>query len=183
MKPFLRVALLAVAALGALPASATAQVELEQKVKAAFLFNFMKFVTWPPDREPAEQQPYVLCVVDDQRFTRTLHLAIRGKVVSGRPVEVRELAGGAPLRVCHLVWLGAGPGPQATESVLRGAAGGGVLTVHEAEAAVPSGVIRLFLDQQRIRFEVNTAAAEREHLQLSSRLLGVAVRVQVATPP
>jgi hypothetical protein len=161
---------------------ARAQTELEHKVKAAFLFNFLKFVTWPTDRGPADGHPYVLCVIGDARFTRTLGQAVEDKSVSGHPLEVRDVVAGAALNGCHLAYLAPGPAAPAAESTLGTATGDGVLTVHESDVAVPSGVIRFFLDQQRVRFEINTAAAERRNLNLSSRLLGVAERVQVPVP-
>lgn len=183
MKTGLCSLLLAVFVLGGWPAPARAQTDLEHKVKAAFLFNFLKFVTWPPERTPAEREPYVLCVIGDARFTHTVEQAVQDKTVSGHAVEVRDLAPGAPLRACHLAYLAPGPAPSAAESALGSASANGVLTVHEAQAAVPSGVMRFFLDQKRVRFEINTAAAERENLRLSSRLMGVAERVQVSAPP
>lgn len=183
MKACLRGALLAVIVLGIWSAEAHAQIDLEQKVKAAFLFNFLKFVTWPQARTPADGKPYVMCVIDNESFTRTLALAIRDKTVSGHPVEVQDLAPGAPLGECHLAYLAPTASMEATESALVGASGLGVLTVHEADAAVPSGVIRFFLDQQRVRFEINTSAAQRENLHVSSRLMELAERVKVSIPP
>lgn len=184
MKACLRGALLAALVLGGWPVQAGAQTtDLEQKVKAAFLFNFLKFVTWPQGRVPADREPYVLCVIGDERFAHTVEQAIQDKTVSGHAVEVRGLAPGASLRACHLAHLAPGTSLSAAEAALGGASGGGILTVHEADAAVPSGVMRFFLDQQRVRFEINTTAAERENLQLSSRLMGVAERVQVSAPP
>lgn len=184
MNAFLRGALLVALVLGGWTTQAGAQTsELEQKVKAAFLFNFLKFVTWPQGRIPAQGEPYVLCVIGDERFTQTLRQGTQNKSVSGHAVEVRDLAPAAPLRACHLAYLAPASAASGAEAILGGAAGAGVLTVHEAGAAVPSGVMRFFLDQQRIRFEVNTAAAARENLHLSSRLMGVAERVEVSAPP
>lgn len=184
MNACLRGALLAAFVLGGWCAQASAQAtDLEQKVKAAFLFNFLKFVTWPQNRTPADREPYLLCVIGDERFTQALGQAVHNKTVSGHAVELRDLAPGASLRACHLAYLANDSAASAADAVLGTASGAGVLTVHEADAAVPSGVIRFFLDQQRVRFEINTAAAERENLQLSSRLMGVAERVQVSAPP
>ena len=183
MKACVRGALLAVIVLGIGCGNADAQDDLEQKVKAAFLFNFLKFVTWPPARAPEDGRPYVMCVLDDEPFTQTLAQVVRDKTVSGHPVQVQDRAPGASLRDCHLAYLAPGPSMQATESVLAGAAGAGIVTVHQADAAVPSGVIRFFLDQQRVRFEINTVAAQRENLHVSSRLMELAERVQVSTPP
>jgi len=159
-----------------------AQTDLEYQVKAAFLFNFLKFVTWPADHEPAEGGPYVLCVIADERFTQTLAGAIKDKSIAGHPVQVRPVAAGAPFRDCHIAYLAPGPSPTMAESMLESASLDAVLTVHEADAAIASGVVRFFLEQQRVRFEINTAAAERRNLHLSSRLLAVAQRVQVSAP-
>lgn len=183
MNACLRGALLAVFALGLWSARAHAQTDLEQKVKAAFLFNFLKFVTWPQNRAPADREPYVMCVIGDERFARTLDLAIHDKTVSGHTVEVRDPDAGGSLDACHLAYLTPGHSVSATEAALGLASGAGVLTVHEADAAVASGVIRFFLDQQRVRFEINTTAAQRENLQVSSRLMELAERVQVPAPP
>jgi hypothetical protein len=177
-----RGALIAAFVVGSWSVPVHAQVDLEQKVKAAFLFNFLKFVTWPQARAPADREPYVMCVIGDEDFTRTLDVAVHGKTVSGHPVQVQDRAPGAPLTACHVAYLAPHPSAPPSESALSSAAGAGVLTVHEIGAAVHAGVIRFFLDDQRVRFEINTAAAERENLHLSSRLMELAERVQVTTP-
>lgn len=158
-----------------LPPAAAAQSSLELKVKAAFLFNFVKFVGWPPERSPAGEQPYVLCTIDAADFAAVLGDAVRNKLVDGHALQVRPLRAGDPLGDCHVAYA-AGRDPAATEALLRAGAGLGVLTVHEAHSAVSSGVLRFFLEDRRVRFEVNTAAADQQRLQLSSRLLGVATR-------
>lgn len=159
-----------------------AQTDLEYQVKAAFLFNFLKFVTWPADHEPAEDRPYVLCVIAEERFTRTLADTIGDKSIGRHPVQVRQVAAGASLQDCHIAYLAPGPSPSMAESMLESASRDAVLTVHEGDAAIPSGVIRFFLERQRVRFEINTAAAERRNLHLSSRLMGIAQRVEVSAP-
>lgn len=172
------VLLLCALAMGLTPARAVAQGELELKVKAAFLFNFLKFVTWPPGRAPTAAAPPVLCVVGAADFAAVLAETVRDKEVGGYEVRVLNLAPGESLASCHAAYLPASSADKA-EAQLRGTAGYSVLTVHEADQAVPSGVVRFFLEDRRVRFEINTTAAEREHLQVSSRLLGVATRVQV----
>lgn len=159
-----------------LPPPVAAEASLELKVKAAFLFNFVRFVGWPPERAPALGQPYVLCTLDSAEFAAVLAETVNGKQVDGHGLQVLALRSGDALGACHVAYV-AGNDPAVVDTQLRGAGGLGVLTVHEASAAVPSGVLRFFIDDRRVRFEVNGAAAERQRLQLSSRLLGVATRL------
>lgn len=170
--------LLCALAMGLTSATVAAQNDLELKVKAAFLFNFLKFVTWPPGRAPTAADPPVLCVVGAADFAAVLAETVRDKAVEGNEVRVLKLDPGESFASCHVAYFAA-TSTDTAEAQLRGAAGRGVLTVHEADQAVPSGVVRFFLEDRRVRFELNTTAAEREQLQLSSRLLGVARRVQV----
>ncbi|HSW11815.1 MAG TPA: YfiR family protein [Solimonas sp.] len=161
---------------GLLPSLAMAGDDLELKVKAAFLFNFVKFVSWPPERRPADGQPYQLCMIDAAAFASVLTEAVRDKQISGHPLQVRSLHPGDALDGCHVAYV-ASDDPITAEARLRAGAGLGVLTVHEARSAINSGVVRFFQEDRRVRFEVNTAAADQQHLQLSSRLLGVATRL------
>jgi len=172
--PTLLLALGLAAALATPPAAA--EGELELKVKAAFLFNFVKFVSWPPQRSPAEGQPYQLCMVNAEALAGVLGEAVRDKQVEGHALQVRVLRAGETQAGCHIVYA-AGSDPATAEALLHDSAGQGVLTVHEARSAVSSGVVRFFLEDRRMRFEVNTSAAEQQHLQLSSRLLSVATRL------
>jgi len=162
----------------ALPAGAQEPGELELKVKAAFLFNFVKFITWPPPRMPARDEAYALCTIDAPEFAAMLAEVVRGKAVEGHALDVRSLRRGEGVSACHVVYFAAAD-PELVEATLRPASGPGILTVHEARAAVPSGAVRFYVAERRVRFEVNTAAAEQQQLQLSSRLLGVATRLQL----
>jgi hypothetical protein len=151
--------------------------ELELKIKAAFLFNFAKFVDWGPDKLASADAPIQICVVDPDPFGDILDETVRDKRVGGHPLVIRHLQPGAELRNCHILYAGS-----RDEAVLAGIfasiGDNGVMTIHEAERPVSGGVARLYLDQNRVRFEINTAAAEHEHLQISSKLLSVATVVQ-----
>lgn len=168
--------LLAAALLLLPPPAAAAETSLELKVKAAFLYNFVRFVSWPPEHSPGAGKPYVLCAVDAAEFAETLAETVGDKLVEGHGLRVLALRGGDDLERCHVAYVG-GSDPATVQAQLRSADGQGVLTVHEAVTAVDGGVVRFFLQDRRVRFEVNTAAARQQRLQLSSRLLGVATRL------
>lgn len=155
-------------------ASAAGSDALELKVKAAFLFNFAKFTTWPPPKAAAADAPLYLCVQGASAMAAVLRDTVRGRSVGGHPIEVLQAAHAGELRRCHIVYVGAGDDGQIA-SELTALANHGTLSVHEGSAAQPGGVIRFFLsDGGRVRFEINTTAAAREQLALSSKLLEVA---------
>lgn len=166
--------------LGALAATAVpcaqAAEPLELKVKAAFVFNFVRFASWPPERLPDPASVIDLCVLGDPGFLDAVRETVSGKSVGAHPLRARALSDPAELASCHLAYVG-----QAADAAraLSVAAGHGVLTVHDGATTSPHGVVRFFLEERRIRFEINSAAAARENLQLSSKLLSLASMVSM----
>jgi hypothetical protein len=143
-------------------------------VTAAVLFNFVKFVEWPVDAFHESSSPLALCVLGDDAIADSLDAVVQGEKLNGRPLVVRRLSDARPVRECHVVFIG----PLETgrlPDVLGRLAASNVLTVGEGDRFLDQGgMIRLFLEQNRLRFDVNLDAAERSHLKLSSKLLRLA---------
>ncbi|MBV8061946.1 MAG: YfiR family protein [Nevskia sp.] len=146
---------------------------LEQRVKSAFLFNFAKFVSWPPGKLAGGASTIVFCLLERDTLAPALDEALSGKTIDDHPLQLRRVARVEDFRGCHVAYLGA-MDPARLPAALAGLDGGGVLTVYEADGAQHDGVVRFYLDERKVRFEINEAAAQREGLQLSSRLLSVA---------
>src|SRR2546426_9733386 len=94
----------------ALTTAAVAQGEpppLEFQVKAAFLYNFAKFVNWPPEVFRDPDSAFVICLVDEEAFAQALEQAVLGKTVNGRAFQVRRLSGPDEAGSCQIVPLGA----------------------------------------------------------------------------
>lgn len=153
--------------------AAAAQDQLELKVKAAFLFNFAKFTTWPPSKVRSADTTLNLCVLGVGPMAAVLQETVRGRTVGGHAIDVMQSPRPEELRRCHVAYLGQTDDGRIAQD-LQALASHGVLTVHEASEAQPGGVIRFFLSEGgRVRFEVNVTAASREQLALSSKLLEV----------
>lgn len=159
------------------PAALPAAELLELKLKAAFVYNFARLTTWPATAFADPASPLQACILDHDPVASALQEAFAGKVVEGRPLVVRRVAGAAGWDNCHIAYFGAGA-PEMTREVLGALAGRAVLTVHEQGAAHSDGVIRLFPADRKLRFEVNQAAAERAQLRLSARLMALAAVVR-----
>ncbi|HLW79574.1 MAG TPA: YfiR family protein [Terriglobia bacterium] len=164
---------------GSLGAGLRGQTAGEYQVKAAFLFNFAKFVEWP--RPDPAGEAINLCVVGDDPFGGVLDQMVKGKLVNGRSVEVQRIAAAGKIESCDMAFLGASERKR-IPAILEGLGRAGVLTVGETEDFTrQGGVIGFFLDGNHVRFEVNLDAAERARLKISSKLLNLAKIVR--NPP
>lgn len=139
-------------------------VPLEYQVKAAYLFNFVKFVDWRPGRG---NSAIAICVAGRNPFGDVLTETIRGETVNGRPLQTRVIL--EPDPACNVLFV---PEGAAASAYLRTARGMPVLTVGESKDFIEQGgIIQFFLDQGKVRFEIDADAAERADLHISSRLL------------
>jgi hypothetical protein len=161
-----------------LPATAQ-QASLEYDVRAAFILNFARYVEWPPaERHP----PLRICLLGENPFGDRLTAIVAGEAWQGGAIEVDVVPDLRAGVACHLVYVPA----SATSRFTSGAAllgGRAVLTVGEHEHFLDQGgIMRLFLEDNRVRFSVNQHAADRAGLQISSRLLRLARAVIGAAP-
>ena len=163
-------------------AAAGAEGPQEYEVKAAFLFNFSKFVEWP-EGAFSEADRIRFCVLGEDPFGPLLEEVVKEKRVNGREVAVQRVAAVPAAAGCQVVFISSSEEPR-LEEILAGLADRPVLTVSEGEAAAAKGaIIGLVLEENRVRFEVNVGAARRAKLRLGSQLLRVAVRLVGQSEP
>ncbi|RMD84581.1 MAG: YfiR family protein [Candidatus Dadabacteria bacterium] len=159
------------------PADARAAISLEYQVKAAFLYNFAKFVTWPEEAFSAPDAPFVFCIVGHDPFGEGLEKVLSGRKAGGRRIVVRRGPDPESVGRCHLMFIGATEDAHVARH-LRAVSAQPVLTVGESEAfARAGGIIRLVVADKRVRFDINQKAAEDARLRLSSQLLKLARHV------
>jgi len=153
---------------------AFAQSGLEYEVKAAFLYNFLQFVEWPPEALPEPSTPFRVCVYGQDPFGTALERTMTGGQLSGHPLAIEVVPVGESAMQCHLLFV---PQSQAgrTAAALRATGDGPVLSVGEsANFLRAGGTINLFVEGGRVRFDVNPSAALNRGLVLSSKLLRIA---------
>jgi|SRR5690348_2285263 uncharacterized protein DUF4154 len=151
----------------------------EYQVKAAFLYNFAKFVEWPAQAFPSSSAPFRICVLGRDPFGDTFTGIVQGKLISGHPIVALTLPSAAEVRPCHVLFIG-NTDSATLKAALDRMRGFPILTVGEsADFLALGGMINFVLEDDRVRFEINLAAAELHHLKLSSKLLAVARVVNV----
>ena len=143
------------------------QVPLEYRVKAAYLYNFVRFIEWPP---ATGEGPVEICVVRPNPFGEVLSDTLRGERLDGRPVVQRVID--APDPGCQVLFVPAG---SAAAPVLRAVQSAPTLTVGESPDFIrQGGIVNFVRDGTNVRFEIDDSAARRAGLRISSRLLRLA---------
>ncbi len=146
----------------------------EYQLKAAFLFNFAKFIDWPPASFAGPQAPFAICVLGRDPFGHALDDNLQGKMVGNRPLAIRRLKDKTEARRCQMVFVSSSEGPHQAE-ILESLRGANVLLVGETSGfAAAGGTIEFMLEDNRVRFAINTDAADRAGLMFSSKLLALA---------
>jgi len=165
-------------------ATATAEtVSREYQVKAAFLYNFTKFVEWPSQHFTNEDRPLVIGVLGRNPFGGQLEQITRGRRVNGREITIAFIDTAAAAAAADLVFVCAGEESrfEAMSTALRQAQ---VLTIGESPRfADVGGMITFLREADKVRFAVNLDAAERAGLKISAQLLKLATDVQHQSRP
>jgi hypothetical protein len=154
---------------GAQPTSAP-----QYQIKAAYLYNFAKFVEWPPAALGEGGAPVVIGVLGKNPFGSMLIEAVRDKTVHGRPLEVRQIGRTQDIKRCHILFISSSE-KRRTAEILADLGNLTVLTVGETEGLAQLGVMVNFLiEENKVRFEINLDAVERSGVKISSQLLKLA---------
>jgi len=156
---------------------AQAKPTTEYEIKAAFLYNFAKFVEWPVSAFSSPKQPLNVCVLGRDPFGKALEDALLGKSIGEHPVSLERSRDFADLAGCQIVFVSATESPRLPE-ILVHLRGHSALLVGESEGfAGAGGTIEFVLEQNRVRFAINPNAADRGGLKISSKLLALALIV------
>jgi hypothetical protein len=145
----------------------------EYQVKAAFLYNFAKFVEWPAGSFVDDNSPIILCIIGHDPFGELLN-ALRDKVIDGRRFLIKRISSVEALEECHILFISSSERRNLSQ-ILQIVKNKSVLTVGDTNGFAQSGVvINIIPAERRLGFEINVEAAQRAQLKISSQLLKLA---------
>jgi hypothetical protein len=166
----------------------------ENQVKAAFLYNFLKFVDWPDDKVVDNNETIVIGIIGEDPFGEALNL-IKGKPVGDKKVVVKRLEGFEELRKtgekdkdelnrkietlrkCHVLFICSSE-KENVEDIINLVKNHNVLTVGDIKGFLKAnGIINFLIEDKKVRFEINAVAAEKADIEIRSKLLRLAKRV------
>ena len=146
----------------------------EAEVKAAFVFNFLKFVEWPADAFRDSADRIVVAIIGKSASAEATERFLASKQIGNRAVAIRPMHWDDSLDGVHALFV-AEHDARRLRSVLNAAAAAGVLTIGDGEAfATQGGVIGLLVENRRVRFDIDADAARTARLRVSSKLLALA---------
>jgi hypothetical protein len=153
--------------------SAESMQSKEYLIKAAFLYNFIKFVDWPSESFKNDAAPINLCVLGDDPFGEALD-TIRNKRVKGRRLVIKRVQRVEQIEGVHLLFISASE-KRRVKQILRSLTDAPVLTVSEMEGfGQQGGIINFITVDNKIQFEINSDEAQQHKLKISSQLLKLA---------
>lgn len=152
-----------------------AQAASEYQVKAAFLYNFAKFVDWPGDAFKSGG-PFVIGVVGDDPFGSDLDDTVSGKSIDDRRIEVKRFKRVSDIQSCHILFVCRSEKSR-VDKILDKVSGSRTLTVGDmGQFLQRGGMINFIMEDQKVRFEINADSAQRAGLKISSKLLQLSRR-------
>lgn len=142
----------------------------EYQIKAAFLFNFAKFVEWPPNAFSSANTPFVIGVLGQDPFGSNLDNTVRGERVNNRELVVQRYRTPAEVRNCHILFISRSESDRLDQivAVLKSRK---MLIVTDADGGSGGVIIRFVNEGNRIRFKIDAQAAKAANLTISSKLL------------
>ncbi len=155
----------------------------EYQVKAAYLYNFSRFVEWPAQIARAQRDSFAICVLGQNPFGSALNAILADETVAGKSVVAKAIPAPEDAANCRVLFISLSESSRLTQ-ILTALGDASVLTVSDLpEFTRRGGMVQFVLEGNRVRFEVNLATAERAGLTLSSQLLKVATNVRRTAPP
>jgi YfiR/HmsC-like len=147
----------------------------EHQIKAAYLYQFGRYVEWPAKSFANSKSPFVIGLPERDPLVPNLEQIARVKKIQDRPIRIRQFSSPADVRPCHIVYLPGSLTPEAQTEVIRKIARRGVLIVGESEGFLErGGAMQFVVEDNKIRVVISRKAAEHAGLTISAKLLQVA---------
>jgi hypothetical protein len=146
----------------------------EDVVKAGLLYNFAIYVTWPTSAWASPDSPITNCVMGDDSFAQTLADVVTPKKIGMRKLAVKKMKWSKDpkeYRDCTLLYVASSEAAHGDE-VIQMMKGAPILTVADfPDFTKHGGIMNFFLEDSKVRFEVNSEAAKQSDLAISSQIL------------
>jgi hypothetical protein len=178
LRPLLMTIAIVWGLLSGLDAGGQAPKPTDYQVKAAYLYNFGRFVEWPAKGATPQNSSFTICVLGEDPFGQALDATLAGETIGNQKVTARRISSLQESADCQILFISSSEAKRLNK-IMEALGNSAVLTVSDIpQFSQRRGMIQLLMEGNRIRFEVNLAATQRAGLTLSSELLKVATAVR-----
>lgn len=144
----------------------------EYQLKAAFVYNFTRFVEWPA-ASSNDGAPFVISVLNEDRLAAKIQELVKGERIGNRPIVVRRLNRKSEIGNCNILYVSVKDASDIKDQ-LSNISRRGTLTVSDApNFARWGGIIRFFKDDNKLRMQINIDEARASRFGISSKLLSL----------
>lgn len=150
----------------------------EYEIKAAYIYNFINFIDWPPESNFYGNQSINLCIFGDDPFGKELD-DIKNEFVKGKKLTIKYYSSLEKLKSCNILFIPVTEKNHVAQ-IVKSIRTSNVLTISDAEEMAQQGVIiNFFLEKKKVRFAINIEAARQAGLKISAKLLKLAKIIHV----
>ena len=147
---------------------------LEYQVKAAFLYNFTRFITWPATAFSSPDAPFVIGIIGNDPFGSYLEEVVAGEKVDNHPIIVQHYHNQKEIGKCQIIFLNLTEPPELKEALTVLQSENTLAVSDASNFAELGGQVQFFKESGKVRLQINVAAAKKSQLEISSKLLRIA---------
>ena len=145
----------------------------EYQLKAAFIYNFTRFIDWPPASFGSTDSPFVIGILGDDGISAYINELVKGEKLGNRQIVVRRFSNPAEITQCQILFIGGKDVPE-MKGLLNAMNRRGVLTVSDApDFAKLGGIVRFYKEANKLRLQINVDEVKISELTISSKLLSL----------
>ncbi len=145
----------------------------EYQVKAVCLFNFAMFAEWPDSVFAATNSPICIGILGVNPFGKVLEQVVKGEKIKDRKLEIKLFRKGENVKDCQILFISKSEKEQITQT-LTGLGTASILTVGETDGfCAGGGMINFFLQENKVKFEINPDAARNVNIKISAQVLSL----------
>lgn len=159
----------------AVQAQETGEIDREKAIKAAYLYNFGRYVQWPAESTARAQSPFVTGVLEADPIVEVLEEVAKRKKIHGRPIVIKHFASIAKYTPCQILFIASTVDPAERKAAIHKFQKSAVLLVGEDPGfARQGGMVNFSVNDNRIHIEINLDISKEAGLEISSKLLSLA---------
>lgn len=156
------------------PAFCQSEENVEYKIKAAYILNFLRFMEWPDSVFAEATSPLIVGVLGTDPFGAILDKTVESEKINGHPIVIERFSSWDDLGQCHALFISTSE-KKSVNKIIRAVGELPVLTISDSEHfSEQGGGITFYIDDQKVRFEINIEALRKADIKASSKLLRLA---------
>jgi hypothetical protein len=155
----------------------TAPTQFEYNVKAAYLYSFGRYITWPDSAFPIRDSEFVICLLGDDPFGEVLNVIAKTKTIQGHRIVIKKISSIEDLTHCHILFIPRTIKAEQLSPFVNKLQNKSILIVGESPGFIKNGAcINFYFEGDQVRFEINSEAIRQEKLQIDAKLLNLGKR-------